>query len=261
MKTIMLTLLTLLTITFTACDPVVEPESEFKTSGMSAIAGRWKLVEPASAYSVYLEITPDSVQGSVSPTKFRLNGKSAVNLYSGVLELTGGDKLTLSALGSTKMAGPQEAMQFELAYFNKLQAVSRYEQSGNQLILFSGTSRLVYERQALDKALLGRWKWVKVTYGFSQVVSTPDKVGYTETLEFYADGTYKRFRNDKAVEMQLVYSGNNPTQTMYKQAIFFPAVREAQPYEIKDSRLFLYERGPAEVTIADGGIYEYEKVN
>lgn len=257
----MLTLFTLLAITFTACDVVVEPESEFKTSGMNAIAGRWKLIEPASAYTIYLEITPDSVQGSVSPTKFRINGVSAVNLYFGGLELPGGDKAAISTLGSTKRAGPQEAMQFELDYFNKLQAVSRYEQTDNKLILHTGSTRLVYERQALDKALLGRWKWVKVTYGFSQVVNTPDKVGYTETLEFYADGTYKRFRNDKAVETQLVYSGNNPTQTIYKQAIFFPAVRETQPYEIKNGRLFLYERGPAEVAIADGGIYEYEKVN
>ncbi|GAA4449267.1 hypothetical protein GCM10023189_08490 [Nibrella saemangeumensis] len=258
MKTVMMTMLALLAMTFTACDPVVEPESEFKTSGVNQLIGHWRLIEPASSYTVTMDITPDSSQGGNN--RYRINGLSSVNYYFSSLTVSGSDAVALETIGATKRGGSAEAMQFEQSYFNKLKAVNRYQLSGNRLTLYAGSERLVYERQASDPQLIGRWKWVKVTYGFTQTTSTPEKAGYTETLEFYADGTYKRFRNDKEIETRLVYSGNNPTQTAYKNAILFPATQEAQPYEIKDGRLFLYERGPAEATIADGGIYEYEKV-
>ncbi|GAA4421408.1 hypothetical protein GCM10023187_57260 [Nibrella viscosa] len=258
MKTIMLTILALLAITFTACEPVVEPESEFKPSETNPLIGHWRLIEPTSGYTVTLDI----IQDSSRTDRYRVNGLSSVNYYFSSLTVSGGgNAITLENIGATKRAGPAEAMQFEQSYFTKLKAANRYERSGNRLILYTSSERLVYERQATDPQLIGRWKWVKVTYGFSQVTSTPEKAGYTQTLEFYADGTYKRFRNGKEVETTLIYTGNNPTQTQYKQAILFPATQEAQPYEIKNGRLFLYERGPAEATIADGGIYEYEKVN
>ncbi|WP_128547290.1 META domain-containing protein [Larkinella soli] len=114
-------------------DSTVQPVS------IETIAGKYRLAEPASKFEVTLEISPDSAGTEVkNAVAYRIGGRSSVNHYFGAL--TGSktsDQVTISAIGSTKMAGPADAMQFEFDYFEKLRAVKRFEMAGNRLRLIA----------------------------------------------------------------------------------------------------------------------------
>ncbi|MFC5410935.1 META domain-containing protein [Larkinella bovis] len=114
------------------------------------IAGTFKLVEPASKFDVTLVMTPDSSSSEIkNRVAYTLSGRSSVNQYFGsFVGTTGSNDVQVSAIGSTKMAGPADAMQFESDYFKKLQAVKRYEITGNRLqLIIDGSNVLVYEKE------------------------------------------------------------------------------------------------------------------
>lgn len=113
-----------------------------------------------------------------------------------------------------------------------------------------------------DPAIIGRWTLVKITYGFSQVSTTPDKAGYSETLEFNTNGTFRRVVTDQKGQQEQTgnfYTGSNPTKTADPQAVFYSDDNTVQPYSYRDGHLLLYQRGPQQATIADGSTYEYAK--
>ncbi|MFD1144139.1 META domain-containing protein [Larkinella insperata] len=118
----------------------------------ASFAGTYKLVEPGSKFEISLVLTSDSTSGEVTNrVAYKIAGRSSVNHYFGTLiGSSASDDVQISAIGSTKMAGPADAMQFETEYFKKLQAVKRYEATGNRLRFFPGSSdadALVYEKQ------------------------------------------------------------------------------------------------------------------
>ncbi|QJW92086.1 hypothetical protein HNV11_23270 [Spirosoma taeanense] len=126
--------------------------------------------------------------------------------------------------------------------------------------LFACTKETVLS--SADTQLVGHWKLIKITYGFSQVSTTPEKAGYSETIEFNTDGTYRRLTENKdgqKEEKGRFYTDTNPSKTAEAMAIFFPDLNVAQPYSFRDGHLFLYERTPVGATIADGSTYEYSK--
>lgn len=64
----------------------------------------------------------------------RFSGQAPVNRYSGSLQIDG-ERLTLSAVASTKMAGPPEPMAAEVEYFQTLPKVTTWEVMDEQLTL------------------------------------------------------------------------------------------------------------------------------
>ncbi|MGA0560394.1 META domain-containing protein [Larkinella sp. VNQ87] len=145
---LMLTLVSAIVLMAASCNDTVNATLEPLSA--TNVAGSYKLVEPSSKYSVTLILTPDSASVEVTGRiAYRVTGRSAVNQYFG--SLTGSaasNEIQISALGSTKMAGPEDAMQFETDYFNKLQAAKRYEITGNRLrLLTDSNNALVYEKE------------------------------------------------------------------------------------------------------------------
>ena len=123
-----------------------------------AIVGNWVLIEPASSYTVTLQITKkESFLAEMYAVQ--LTGQSSVNQYFGTGSfserptmcsgLTGTG--SASALASTKMGGTPAAMQFEDTYFARLRAVSFAGLIGKDRLhlRYVGTSPgvLVYKRQ------------------------------------------------------------------------------------------------------------------
>ena len=118
----------------------------------TAIAGTYKLIEPASKFAVTLVLTPDSASSEItSRVAYQIGGRSSVNHYFATLTgSSASSAVQMSAIGATKMAGPADAMQFETDYFKKLQAVKRYELAGNRLQLIAegeASGELVYEKE------------------------------------------------------------------------------------------------------------------
>ena len=133
-------------------------EEVIPAASASVLAGNWLLIEPASAYTVTLEITDIK---SVFNENYgvRLSGQSSVNQYSGTGSFSQRPSIesgptgtgSVGVLASTKIGGPPAAMQFEDTYFARLRAVNFAGLVGtNRLHLrYGGTSPgvLVYKRQ------------------------------------------------------------------------------------------------------------------
>lgn len=114
------------------------------------LAGTWQLLEPASPYTITLQIALDTANPPHDITPFRASGQSSVNVYNVRLYVTLDGTMQADAVGSTKMAGSPEAMNVEQTYFTSLKAVVRYELTKtNQLRLYHGgvvPGVLVYEK-------------------------------------------------------------------------------------------------------------------
>jgi heat shock protein HslJ len=70
-------------------------------------------------------------------------GNSGVNLYGGKYAIDG-NKLTITGVTMTLMAGPENLMQQEMAYHNLLQSVQSYQVSGQELTITTATGILVF---------------------------------------------------------------------------------------------------------------------
>lgn len=147
MKALILSIVALVLMSFSGC----EREGTTAPADVMQLIGNWKLVEPASKYDVTLELTVSSTANTPpNVTPFDSRGQSAVNTYGTLLTASNDGVMSVGPIGSTEIAGPPEAMQFEQTYYANLQAVKRYELTGqNRLQLFydgEKTGVLTYER-------------------------------------------------------------------------------------------------------------------
>ncbi len=106
--------------------------SALSTSGL---LGQWKfkgyLDGKTPAYDVTLEFKDEEGKNT-------LNGRSSVNFYFATFETNDLTKtMTVSEIGSTKIAGTPEANQFEMVYYERLKNITRYEfKTNNTLLLY-----------------------------------------------------------------------------------------------------------------------------
>ena len=80
------------------------------------------------------KITANFAEGQIS-------GKSAVNSYFGSYKLGPGGNFAVGPTGSTRMAGPPEAMQAEQTFFKLLDQVRTYRRTGGELTLADADSK------------------------------------------------------------------------------------------------------------------------
>ncbi|QJW92087.1 META domain-containing protein [Spirosoma taeanense] len=123
-------------------EPVVAP-------GVAKLIGTWRLVDPSSSYDVTLQLVLDKENPPVDVTPFKASGRSSVNQYNALLFAAADGMILVSEVGSTKMAGPAEAMEFEQAYFTNLKNIVRYELTNDRLRIQYGGPKpgvLVYEK-------------------------------------------------------------------------------------------------------------------
>lgn len=136
----------LLAVLTTHCgkrDSVVAPT-------IAALEGTWRLIEPDSTYRVTLQFAYDTRNPPQDITPFTASGKAAINDYNLRLFATVDGTLSAENLGSTKVGGSAQAMQFEQLYFDNLTTAARYElPTQTRLRLYHGGKQpgvLVYEK-------------------------------------------------------------------------------------------------------------------
>lgn len=100
----------------------------------SELLGQWKFKSysdgKTSAYDVTLEIKDEE-------GKYTFNGRSSVNFYfiSPVIDESK-KTILVEGVGSTKIAGTLEANQFEMAYYENLRNIERYELKDKNTLIF-----------------------------------------------------------------------------------------------------------------------------
>jgi heat shock protein HslJ len=135
MKTLLKTLIISSLFMFSCAKEVVEAtNANLSALSTSNLIGQWKLKSYADgktpAFDVTLEIKDEE-------GKYTLNGRSSVNFYFASFETDESKKtITLSVLGSTKIAGTEEANQFEMIYYENLRNVEKYEFKDKNTLVF-----------------------------------------------------------------------------------------------------------------------------
>ncbi|MVM39882.1 META domain-containing protein [Spirosoma sp. HMF3257] len=146
MRFIAISCLLLVTLALSQCKQT-EPELSPK---IAELIGTWQLIEPNTAYEVTLTFALDTANPPHDITSFKASGKSSVNEYNLNLFAAIDGMMVADQLGSTKIAGSPDAMQFEQQYFKNLKAAVRYElPTANLLRVSHGGDEphlLVYKR-------------------------------------------------------------------------------------------------------------------
>ena len=110
--------------------------------------GKWKFASYADGKKIDSVITLELSAEKNQENLYPINGKSIVNFYFAYISVNETSKeIKISTLGSTKMAGSPQNMQFESAYFEKLSKVNKYELSNNQLILYLSDDKMFFDVQ------------------------------------------------------------------------------------------------------------------
>jgi heat shock protein HslJ len=109
-------------------------DANLSAASKSDLLGQWMFKGYADgktpAYDVTLEIKDEEGKNT-------LNGRSSVNFYFASFDTDESKKtITLSVLGSTKIAGTPEANQFEMVYYDRLRNVERYEFKDKNTLVF-----------------------------------------------------------------------------------------------------------------------------
>jgi len=106
----------------------------------------WVLVSYGPKDAQQAALSTAEVTATFDRAEGRVSGNGSVNRYFGSYTVDG-NKLTIGEnLGSTKMAGPADAMNQEMAYFNLLAAAESFKIAGERLeIATSNGGLLVFE--------------------------------------------------------------------------------------------------------------------
>ena len=100
----------------------------------SDLFGLWKFKSYSDgkvpSFDVSLEIKDEE-------GKYTFNGRSSVNFYFASPIIDENKKtISVDAVGSTKIAGTLEANQFEIAYYENLRNIERYELQDRNTLIF-----------------------------------------------------------------------------------------------------------------------------
>ena len=107
---------------------------------------RWVLTSYAAQDGSMME-TIAAVESDALFADGKIEGNGGVNTYNGTYQLDG-DKLTVSPLMTTLMAGDQAAMEQEDAFLAALQSAASYSVEGDRLLLKDGGGNTSLEFQA-----------------------------------------------------------------------------------------------------------------
>lgn len=124
------------TIFLGACSKEIVESNAMNLSAISKsdLLGQWKFKSYADgktpAYDITLEIKDEE-------GKYTINGRSSVNFYFASPDIDENKKtVSISVIGSTKIAGTEEANQFEMSYYENLRNIERFEWKDKNTLLF-----------------------------------------------------------------------------------------------------------------------------
>lgn len=111
------------------------PSASYDALRASSLLGQWKFKSYADGvtpkYDVSLEIKTEEAN------KVTINGRSSVNFYFADADLDEGKRtIKFPVLGTTKIAGTQDANAFEMTYYESLKHVDRYDFKDKNTLVF-----------------------------------------------------------------------------------------------------------------------------
>ncbi len=223
-----------------------------------ALEGKtWKATEIAGVKSVL------STKGSAATAKFaagKVTGSGTVNSYSASYSTGPGNTIEIGAAVSTQMAGPEDAMAQEQAYFAALQKAAAYKVTDDSLTMLDDKDNVLVKYEAVEPTKLTGTEWQAIAYnngkGGLQSLAADSAI----TAVFGDDGTlagngginqystkYTTSGQDQmTIDAQIVSTQMaGPDALMAQEAAYLAALPKTATYSIDGDELWLRDAGGA----------------
>jgi heat shock protein HslJ len=217
-----------------------------------ALEGKtWKATEIAGVESVL------STKGSAATAKFaegRVTGSGTINSYGADYTTGPGNTIEIGVAISTQMAGPEDAMAQEQAYFAALQKAATYEVTDDSLTLLDDKGTVLVKYQAVAPTALTGTEWQALAYNNGKGGLQGIETGSTITAVFGTDGTlagngsinqyttkYTTSDPDKmTIDAQIASTKMaGPDALMAQEAAYLAALPQTATYSIDGDELWL----------------------
>lgn len=182
-----------------------------------------------------------------------LSGSGGVNTYSAGYTVTAPDGIAVSQPAATLMAGPEDAMTQEAAYFAALAKAVTFAVTADQLTLSDDAGSVLVRYAVLEPAALEGTEWHALAYnngkGGLQSVATDGEI----TASFGADGslagnasvnqystTYTTSGETMTIEAEIVTTRMaGSEELMVQEAAYLAALPKTAAYTIEGDELWL----------------------
>jgi len=223
-----------------------------------ALEGKsWKATEIAGVKSVL------TTKGSAATAKFaagKVTGSGTVNSYVASYTTGPGNTIEIGAAVGTLMAGPEDAMAQEQAYFAALQKAATYEVTGDSLPLLDDKGKMLVKYQAVTPTALTGTEWQALAYNNGKGGLQGLEADSTITAVFGTDGTlagngsinqynttYTTSAPDKmTIDAQIASTMMaGPDALMAQEAAYLAALPKTATYSIDGDELWLRDASGA----------------
>ncbi len=244
-------LCSLAVVTLAACSSGSDssPSPSSSAGAGTALEGKvWKATEIAgvSALVEDAQVTAEFSAGTLS-------GSGGVNSYSATYTVTDPSGITISQPAATLMAGPQEAMDQEAAYFAALTKATTFAVTADALTLSDDAGNALVRYAVLEPTALEGTEWQALAYnngkGALQSLAADSEI----TALFGTDGslsgnagvntystTFTTAGETMTIAEQIVTTKMaGPEKLMRQEAAYLAALPKTATYSIEGDELWL----------------------
>jgi heat shock protein HslJ len=219
-------------------------------------AGVWKATEIAGVTSV---LTAKGTEVTASFAAGQLSGSGGVNRYTATYETQAGDLITISQPAATLMAGSDEAMAQEQAYFAALTQAKKYTVTADSLTLTDDQGTVLVRYAVVQPTALEGTEWDALAYNNGKDALQSLVASSAITATFGPDGrlagnasinqystTYSTADDTMSIDAQIVTTQMaGPEDLMQQEAAYLAALPKTATYTIEGDELWLRDSGGA----------------
>ena len=213
-------------------------------------AADWRATEIAGAAALAGAEATDVTAVFAAGT---LSGSGGVNRYTTTYEASADGTITISQPAATLMAGPQEAMDQEQAYFAALGKATRFDVSADSLTLLDADGAVLVRYAAQEPVALQGTTWDALAYNNGKDALVSLAASSSITAVFGADGsltgnasvnryttTYTTSGETMSVDAAIATTKMaGPDELMQQEAAYLAALPQTATFTIEGDELWL----------------------
>ena len=216
-----------------------------------ALEGKvWKATEIAGVTTV---LTAKGTEVTAAFAAGELSGSGGVNRYNATYETKSGNLITIAQPAATMMAGPEDAMAQEQAYFAALTKAAEYTVTADALTLLDDQGGTLVRYAAVQPTALEGTEWDALAYNNGKDALQSLAASSTITATFGTDGSLAGNASINQYSTSYTTSGDamsiaaeivstkmaGPEDLMKQEAAYLAALPKTATYTIEGDELWL----------------------
>ena len=176
-----------------------------------------------------------------------VNGRAPVNLYFGTYTFSGNNGLAFSGIGSTLIAGEEQPMLEESAFFAALNNVSGYKLDNGTLLLTDNGGNVILTFKETPP-IVGKWLLAS-DKNVTVIFNADGSLGGQAPVNVYG-GSYTATNTTLSIGDDIISTMMAGTEEqMQAESAFFSGLKDAAGYSIIDSNLIITDKDGKQLLI------------